>query len=441
MKPVARSISGRSSGEVDSGVLRCQSAPTGEGCQSSARPRAGTRISWTSWRSALSGYVTSEREQSSNPTQARFLNLQLYVETVPNSGLPDFRKPGPNFLVIGTEGGFLARPVVVPSGKRLNITVDESGDRSVDPADGGGSLLTAPAERWGVIIDFRRFGGRNLILYNDAPAPFPGGDLVNDGPTTAGVMLNQTIMRFEVGSSLTAPPDPPLTIRVATPLAADPDSRIDPALAGSWAKASTKPLPVPRRVKVRKLTLNEIFDAQGRLIQMLGSNDLRHLPPGFTLPVDSSTGMPPPGAPKTPAMGYGDPATETAHPDDVEVWEIANLTGDVHPMHFHLVNVQLLSRRPFTDYTFDSHGEGKPVGLGVARGPEATELGWKDTVRMNPNEVTTVIMKFALAPVPFAVPHSPRTGGNEFVWHCHILEHEEHDMMRPLIVQGENPRL
>jgi spore coat protein A len=63
-------------------------------------------------------------------------------------------------------------------------------------------------------------------------------------------------------------------------------------------------------------------------------------------------------------------------------------------------------------------------------------LGWKETVRMNPGEVTRVLMKFTLPVVPFTVPESPRTGGHEYVWHCHILEHEEHDMMRPLIVKA-----
>jgi len=58
---------------------------------------------------------------------------------------------------------------------------------------------------------------------------------------------------------------------------------------------------------------------------------------------------------------------------------------------------------------------------------------------MNPGEVTTVLMKFDLAKVPFNVPASPRTGDNEYVYHCHILEHEEHDMMRPLVVKGVNP--
>ena len=57
----------------------------------------------------------------------------------------------------------------------------------------------------------------------------------------------------------------------------------------------------------------------------------------------------------------------------------------------------------------------------------------------NPGEVIWVIAKYDLPNVPFTVPPSPRTGGNEYVWHCHILEHEEHDMMRPLVVSGPHP--
>ena len=81
------------------------------------------------------------------------------------------------------------------------------------------------------------------------------------------------------------------------------------------------------------------------------------------------------------------------------------------------------------------------MGDGAIIPPDATELGWKETVRMNPGEVTTVVMKFKVPPIlradgtTVATPPSPRTGGNEYVWHCHILEHEEHDMMRPLVVK------
>ena|SRR5690242_1860034 len=69
--------------------------------------------------------------------------------------------------------------------------------------------------------------------------------------------------------------------------------------------------------------------------------------------------------------------------------------------------------------------------------PDPNEQGWKETVRMNPGEVTRVIMKFDLPVLPASMgnPLSPRTGGHEYVHHCHILEHEEHDMMRALVVR------
>jgi spore coat protein A, manganese oxidase len=324
-----------------------------------------------------------------NACQARFLNLQLYVDN--GSGQPDKTKPGPDFLVIGTEGGFLSRPVFVPSGVPF------------DPNTLGGSLITAPAERWDIIIDFKGFEGKSLILYNDAPAPFPGGDASTDyesqsnlGPDT------RTIMQFRVASGISGAADLPLKITPQTSL----QGFNDPSLVGMW---TTVPLPPPPGVPVRQLTLNEDFDEFGRLIQLLGTN----VPTGAELY----------------GRAYMDTATETPLNKAVEVWQIANLTGDTHPIHFHLVNVQVLSRQSFVSYA-----NGAPIGLGALRGPKPTELGWKETVQMHPNEITTVIMQFNLPKVPFTVPASPRTGGNEYVWHCHILEHEEHDMMRPLIV-------
>jgi spore coat protein A, manganese oxidase len=324
-----------------------------------------------------------------NACQARFLNLQLYV--CDSTGRPDKTQPGPNFLIIGTEGGFLSKPVIVPSGMQF------------DPTSLGGSLITAPAERWDIIIDFKGFAGKSLVLYNDAPAPFPGGDSTTDfdsqseaGPDT------RTIMRFDITAGISGPADPPLVIGPTTKLF----QGIDPSLVDMW---TTTPLPPPPGMTVRQLTLNEDFDEFGRLIQLLGTN----VPTGAELY----------------GRAYMDDATETPHNNSVEVWQIANLTGDTHPIHFHLANVQILSRQPYETYA-----NGAPIGLGAPRGAEPTELGWKETVKVHPNEVTTVIMKFKLPDVPFTVPASPRTGGHEFVWHCHILEHEEHDMMRPLVV-------
>jgi spore coat protein A len=337
-----------------------------------------------------------------NACQARFLNLQLYVDdgspdsiTLNPTTLAPTNAKGPDFLVLGTEGGFLSKPAQVASNVPFNL------------ATLSGSLITAPAERWDVLVDFTGFAGKKVILYSDAPAPFPMGDPRNDyfpgapkNPTitTPGYGPNtRQILRFNVVPATSA--DPPLTITPST----DMTPGLDPFLV----PPTTAPLPPPPGVPVRVLTLNETFDVYGRLIQLLGTNA--------------------PLVKGTFGRAYLDPATETPTAGTTGVWQIVNTTADTHPIHFHLVNVQILSRQPFNAFN------GAPNYSGPARGPDRTELGWKETVRMHPGEVTTVMMRFDLPATPFSVPASPR-GGNEYVWHCHILEHEEHDMMRPLLV-------
>ena len=110
---------------------------------------------------------------------------------------------------------------------------------------------------------------------------------------------------------------------------------------------------------------------------------------------------------------------------ETQIWRVFNNSADTHPIHFHLVNVLVLRRGPFAM-------SGSNFVAGPARGPDGNERGWKETVRMNPGEYTDVIMRFDLP--NSSTPVSSRTGGHNYVWHCHILEHEEHDMMRPLIV-------
>jgi spore coat protein A, manganese oxidase len=175
------------------------------------------------------------------------------------------------------------------------------------------------------------------------------------------------------------------------------------------------PTPIPAGVKVRYLTLNETFDEYGRLAQLLGTDQ--------------------PVSPGVFGRAYSDNATEVVGRGMTEVWEILNLTMDAHPIHFHLVNVLVLSRQAFDAANYSG---GQPTYIAPETAPEENELGWKETVRMNPGQVTRVLMKFDLPAAPFAVPVSPRTGGHEYVWHCHILEHEEHDMMRPLVVKDNN---
>lgn len=353
-----------------------------------------------------------------NACNARFLNMQLYVADGSANGITlnalgnPTNLPGPTFRVLGTEAGFLKNPVDVPANVPFN------------PVTLGGSLIAGPAERYDVIVDFTDFAGKSVVLYSDAPAPFPIGDPRNDyfpgfnvkgNPVNATTLAGQgpntrEILRFDVAMSVTSG-DPGAPV---IPLTTDLTPGIDPFLAPI---VNGIPL-APTNVPVRQLTLNETFDAYGRLIQLLGTN----------VPLVKGTF----------GRAYTDPATEVITAPATEIWEIANLTGDTHPIHFHLVNVQILNRQPFK---VSQYG-GTPSFLGPPVPPAPYELGWKETVRMNPGEVTRVIMRFDLTGTAIqkdggglvTVPQSPRTGGNEYVWHCHILEHEEHDMMRPLVI-------
>ncbi len=349
-----------------------------------------------------------------NACQARFLNPKLvYAKgtTFPDSTEPKPNAAGPAFIQIGTEGGFLAAPAMVNGQNQPR-------------------LLLAPAERADLIVDFRNVTpGSILILYSDAPGPFPMGDSRNDydpsNPKTPdsipGYAPNtRALLQFRVGPR-NGPADPPISLpRKGGFTPTDPflikQEAGQPTSYTARNGFATIRLANGTNVqaRVRSLTLNEGSDAYGRLLQELGTNQPNN--PGAK---DLDFGK-----------GYLDDVTENPSAGDYEIWEIVNLTADTHPIHFHLVNAQILWRQKFNANTY----AGTPAYSGSPVGPDANELGWKETVRMNPGEVTSVFMQFHLPSVPFSVPPSNRIGGNEYVWHCHILEHEEHDMMRPLVV-------
>jgi spore coat protein A len=361
-----------------------------------------------------------------NGSQARFYNLQLYYEQSLVPGEADLKKPGPRMVQIGTEGGFLPVPVALNSPPRqFSVQNDSSGDPI--PSTLTYTMLMGPAERADVVIDFSKVPvGSKLILYNDAPAPFPMGDCRNDyltgcpdqtgiggAPSTKpGMGANtRTLMQIRVVPRVGAPD--PLTMNLLETLA------LNQSVAMPYMVPQLETLMLASKTAhTRDLTLNEDFDGYGRLIQMLRTN--------------KPTGVDVSGAPFF-GRGYTDPVTETVKNGGTEVWRIFNLTGDTHPIHFHLVNVRVLSRQPFDADSYLPN-PGNPSFTGPARQPDLNELGMKEAVRMHPGECTTVVMTFKLPVVSFAVPNNPRTGGAEYVWHCHILEHEEHDMMRPLVV-------
>ena len=360
-----------------------------------------------------------------NGSQARFFNLQLYYASATNSAEVDVKVDGtldrtkvvvgPPMIQIGTEGGFLPAPVA------LNTKI---GELAFDPVSGNPTrfnLLLAPAERADIIIDFSNVpAGSKLILYNDAPAPFPGGDVRNDYYTGAPDQTafggaptpqpgygpnSRTLMQFQVVAR-TGLADPPAMSVMDNVALGTMSMAFNPLAAVS--KLSTA------GATIRNLTLNEDFDEYGRLIQRVGTTVQNGV---------NNQGLP------TWGRDYMDAATEVIPHGATEVWRVYNLTADMHPMHWHLVNLQILSRQPFDGAVFPTVRY-----TGPARAPDANERGWKETIRMFPGECTTVIAKFDLPNPGFTVPPSARTGGNEYVWHCHILEHEEHDMMRPLVV-------
>jgi spore coat protein A len=398
-----------------------------------------------------------------NACNARFLNLQLYVGdsslngitldltgtpiTNPNYGIPtnqtfvNAATGDSSFLQIGTEGGFLSKPVKVPSNIPFQITDPDFllGGPSLNPSLVNKSLIVASAERPDLIVDFSGYAGQKIILYNDAPSPFPSGDDRNDyfpgmnvgsglfgvgnpvnGTTQTGYGPNtRVLMRFNVVAK-TGPDDLPLTINTSTNLVPG----IDNTLLPTWGWTDHSALPWFKRF----LSLNEYFDEYGRLIQILGNAVAPYGSPYDGTAKYLNYGGPP-GTPTTVGA-----TEENVKSGATEVWEIYNATGDVHPMHFHLVNVQVVNRQVFNPGSYPYVVSGSVIP------PASNEIGWKETVPMYPGTVTRVIMKFDVPQIVTAsgqiipTPPSPRTGGYEYVWHCHILEHEEHDMMHALVV-------
>jgi len=116
------------------------------------------------------------------------------------------------------------------------------------------------------------------------------------------------------------------------------------------------------------------------------------------------------------------PVTETPRLNSTEIWSFINLTDDSHPIHLHMVRFQLLDRRPFDLAVYQLTG--KIVFTGPSTSLPAGELGWRDTIRVDPLTVTRIIVKFE----GFA---------GRYVWHCHMLEHEDNEMMRPYVIVPE----
>jgi spore coat protein A len=250
-------------------------------------------------------------------------------------------------------------------------------------------LLIGPGERADIIFDFTGMPmGTTLTLKNNAKAPYPGG--------RGGQIPN--LMQFRV----TQPLQGTDTTTPAAQLVLPPITPLNPAGA-------------PTRDLVLKENLDPATGAP-----------LNALIEGFF---------------------FDDPVTEKPSAGSTEVWQFINTTADAHPMHLHLVQFQILNRQPFNSAGYLAAwntwvANGRPAGqrpvlanfmTGPAVPPPANEAGYKDTARAMPGEVLRVIAKFDLPDyAPIQLP--PGVSNPQYVYHCHILEHEDNEMMRPFEV-------
>ncbi len=282
---------------------------------------------------------------------------------------------GMRFTQIGTDGGFLSEPVNLDS------------------------LLIAPGERADILVDFSDITpGTKIILHNNANTPFPDGE--SPDANTVG-----QIMQFTVPLDSAPPIKPPkLPCRLNNIPALIPNS------------------------PSRTLTLNEVMGPNGPEMILLDGQK------------------------------WEAPISEFPRVGSTEEWVIVNLTMDTHPIHLHLIQFQIVNRQEFRKDEYQMQWEelnGMPpleqptkvlpvdcYLIGDPIDPDENEMGWKDTVRMNPNQVTRIRVRFAPQNIPVPVakpgrnlyPFNP-TCGPGYVWHCHILDHEDNEMMRPYKVR------
>ena len=468
--------------------------------------------------------VTGATEVALNPAELAAAQTDPVVFPTPDLSLSP---AGPKWVQIGTEGGFLPAPVVVPN--QVTTWITDATRFDVGNVDQH-SLLLAPAERADAIVDFSKYAGKTLILYNDAPAAFPArvpsydyytgapdlspvgapATLPGYGPNTRTIMqvtiaaapptpaapfdlakLNAAFRHHADGSGVFESGQNPIIVGQApynsaygsnfvasgwcnapgsaAPTKCDGYARIQEGsqpgdlfgfngLKGAFAPGTGK-LQIPFQPKGIHDEMNSTsFDEYGRMQATLGLEA-----PGAT-PLLQNIILYPFVNPQTeiidatnlPVAPTGDVqvAAISKATDGTQIWKITHNGVDTHPIHFHLYDVQILNRVGWDN---------------IILPPDATELGWKDTIRVSPLQDTYVALRPIIPSVPFELPNSirtlnpmmpvnstlgfsnvdaagkPVTGANviknllvnfgaEYVYHCHILSHEEMDMMRPVSV-------
>ena len=429
------------------------------------------------------------------------------------SGVFDPKTRGPAMVQIGTEGGFLSSPVVI---KNQPVNYEYNPKNILIGNIKEHALLLGPAERADVLVDFSKYAGATLIMYNDAPAPMPAWDLRLDyytgnydntdtggafstipgyGPNTHTVMQIRISSDTSKGGTVAASADtsrdstgsiklPELTTAVQTAFRTSQEPIIVPQAAYNPVYGTSVPDSLGTdlsRIADYQLTFKPLIkDATTGNFSILSSDPTvtldmapKTIIEDWTMNWGRMNALLGTEVPRTTStiqtsipQAYIDPPTElvkitpntNATPisgtlaDGTSLWKITHNGVDSHSIHFHLFHVQIVNR----------------VGWdGAIYPPEANELGWKDAVLMHPLSDVIVALRPMTMELPFKVANSHRkidpssnasgtdffnlnpmtgnaanvTGNNldmdygwEYVWHCHILGHEENDMMRAIAV-------
>ena len=277
-----------------------------------------------------------------------------------------------DFTQIGTDGGYMQSPVTMSS------------------------LTIAPGERADILVDFSGLAaGTKVLVRNIANAPFPDGDPVD--ANTAQIM-QFTVSGKVVHKSIKLP------------------QLLNKDLKGDWPT-------LPEPTNTRTMTLWEVQGPGGPLEVLVNGQK------------------------------WAAPISEDPQKGTTEEWVIVNLTGDTHPIHLHLTQFQLVGRYTLTDpdtYAADwiaANDNIEPPYMTTPNElpidgyydpnsfvrPAPNEHAWKDTIQMNPGEITIIRVRFAPIDGTANYPFDP-TEGPGYVWHCHIIDHEDNEMMRPYIV-------
>lgn len=337
------------------------------------------------------------------------------------SGVPDPRATGPDLIQIGNDAGLLPAPVVLPN-RPVGFRYDRQ-DPTVLNVDGQ-TLLLAPGERADVVVDFAVVPpGSNLILYNDCPAPLPRFDPRYDHHTDApdrtptggphparpGYGPNtRTLLQFRVAGTPAAPYDVDrLAARLPGAYAQSQRPPIvpQPAYDAAFGTRTPRETLVPARDTsvtftpagaVAPVTLPLLVKAVGQVFEPRHGRAVGRLGVGHPLagPVTPGTLPLGPVDPATEVLYATEPTTPVGGPaDGTQLWRIVGDAPGTHPVHVEGCDLQLVNR----------------VGWdGTIRPPEPGELGWKETVRVNPREDVIVALRPAPPALPFKIGDSVR---------------------------------